>query len=352
VAVTACLVALLPPLVGIARAFLTDQLPGTEIFWRSSPRGVDALAYLVPNPNHAWFGDRTRQWFMPPNEPNWYPEFVGSFSLVAWAVIALGAWLRVLPSFWVAFTALFAWLSLGPFLHVAGINTYVPGPWTFLRYVPVIEMARSPSRFAVVAVLGLSLLFAFAVEGLQRRLGGTRRRTAALLGLALALALELVPAPRRVYPASVPGIYDRVAVTDDESGRLLDLPVGIHDGTSPVGRFDAASLYFQTQHRRPMIGAYLSRVSRQSKEEHLRSPMLRALFELSEGREPSTELLSEARASRDAFLRRSCIRFVVVDTRQASAALRGFATDALRLTPVAEGPSYVLLAPVDPPACP
>jgi hypothetical protein len=97
-AVAACLVLLLPQLFGIARAFVTDQLPGTEIYWRSSPRGVDALAYFVPNPNHAWFGDHTRQWFMPPDEPNWYPEFVGAFSLVAFAVIAAGARLRVLPA--------------------------------------------------------------------------------------------------------------------------------------------------------------------------------------------------------------------------------------------------------------
>jgi len=351
-AVAACLVLLLPQLFGIARAFVTDQLPGTEIYWRSSPRGVDALAYFVPNPNHAWFGDHTRQWFMPPDEPNWYPEFVGAFSLVAFAVIAAGARLRVLPAFWVAFTGLFVWLSLGPFLHVGGINTYVPGPWTFLRYVPVIEMARSPSRFAIVAALGLSLLSAFGAEGLQRRLARTWGGTMTLLVLAFALALELVPAPRRVYPASVPDIYDRVTVVADESGRLLDLPVGIHDGTSPVGRFDAASLYYQTEHRRPMIGAYLSRVSRRSKEEHLRSPMLKALFELSEGRDPSAELVAEARASRDAFLRRSCIRFVAVDTRQASAALRAFATDALRLTPVAEDASHVLLVPIDLPACP
>ncbi len=56
VAVASCVLWLLPLLVGLALRFLDDRLPGTEIFWRSSPRGVDALAYVVPNPTHPWFG--------------------------------------------------------------------------------------------------------------------------------------------------------------------------------------------------------------------------------------------------------------------------------------------------------
>jgi hypothetical protein len=349
VAVGVCLMLLLPLFVGITRAFVTDQLPGTEMYWRSSPRGVDALAYFVPNPNHAWFGDSTRLWLMPPNEPNWFPEFIGSFSLVAFVVIAVGAWRGVLPRLWVAFTALFVWLSLGPFVQVGGINTYVPGPWAFLRYVPVIEMARSPSRFAIVAILGMSLLFAFAAEALLRRRGAVRWTLAG--ALVVALAVELVPAPRRLYAAVVPDVYELVTAGSDESGRLLDLPVGIHDGTSPVGQFDAATLYFQTRHRRPVFGGYLSRVSRRLKEENLRTPMLRALFAMSEGASVPPEWRHEARASREAFLRRSCIRFVVVNKHRSPDGLREFAVDALGLALEYEDADYALLVPVDPPVC-
>ena len=50
--------------------------------------------------------------------------------------------------FWLWMPAVFAAMALGPFVHVAGINTYIPGPWAVLRYVPVVGLARSPSRFA------------------------------------------------------------------------------------------------------------------------------------------------------------------------------------------------------------
>jgi hypothetical protein len=349
VAVGVCLLLLLPQLIGVTDAFLGGRLPSTDIYWRSSPRGVDALAYVVPNPSHPWFGDQTREWFRPDNHPNWFPEFIGSFSLVAFGVVAAGAWFRALPRAWVAFTALFFWLSLGPFIHVGGINTYAPGLWAFLRYAPVIGLARSPSRFAIVAILGLSVLFAFALDELFRRSAKAWRPLATVLGLAL--AMELSPMPRQLYPTAVPDVYDRVTAGSDESERLLDLPVGIHDGTSPVGRFNAATQYFQTKHRRPVIGAYLSRVAPGVKEEYLHTPMLRALFALSEGKDVPPEWREEGRASRDAFLRRSCVRFVVVNKLLASNRLRDFAVDALDLRLEHEDAEHALFTPANPPAC-
>lgn len=348
VSVGICLALLLPQLVGIALQFSNGRLPGTEVYWRSSPRGVDALAYLVPNPNHAVFGDLTRPWFMP-DQQDAFPEFVGSFSIVAFAVIAAGAWLRLLPRFWVAFTGFFVWLSLGPFINIAGINTYVIGPWALLRYLPVIGMARSPSRFAVVAVLGMSLMVAFALEELRRRYAPPRWAGALL---AVILAIELLPAPRPLYSAAVPDVYRLVAATPgDESGRLLELPTGVRDGTSSLGNFNASSAYFQTSHRRPLIGGYLSRVSRWQKTENARAPMLRALFALSEGRKLSPMWMDEARQSRDAFLRRSCVKFVVVNKHRASNDLQAFAVEALGLTLLHEDAAYVLFTPADPPAC-
>jgi hypothetical protein len=350
VSIVLCLALLSPVLIGIALRAARGQLPATEIFWRSSPRGVDLLAYLVPNPNHPWFGASTRSWLLP-DRPDAFPEFVASFSIAAFVVIAVAAWRRVLPRLWVAFTGFFLLLSLGPFVHVAGINTFVVGPWAVLRYVPVIGMARSPSRFAIVVALGLSLLFAFALEAIWRRRAGSRRAWAA--ALMAGLVFEVLPAPRALYSAAVPEVYDLVASSgaNDETERLLELPTGIRDGTSSIGNFNPASTFFQTRHRRPIIGGYLSRVSGWRKRLNERSPMLRAIFALSEGRPVPGDWLDAARASREPFLRRSCVRFVVLDKTLASPALRAFAVDALDLARVHEDASYELFVPVDPPAC-
>jgi hypothetical protein len=351
VAVATCLVLMLPVIIGLALRFAEGRLPGTETFWRSSPRGVDALAYVVPNPNHPWFGDITRRWFLPPRLDS-FPELIASFSLVALLTIAFAAWRRLLPPFWIAFTVFFAVLSLGPFVHVAGVNTYVIGPWALLRYVPVIGMARSPSRFAVVATLGLSLLLAMALQELWRRRIVPGRPW--MLAVVLVLAIELLPAPRPLHSAAVPPVYDKVAASasnPDDSAHLLELPTGVRDGTSSLGNFSPAAPFFQTRHRRPMIGGYLSRVSNARKQTHDTLPMLRALFTLSEGRPLTEDLAREAYAFRDTFLRRSCVRFVVLDKRRASPELHAFAVEALDLAVVHEDATHVLFTPIDPPSC-
>ena len=348
VACAVCLVLLLPLLIGIVLRIQQGRLPETVTYWRSSPGGVDLLAFIVPNPNHPWLGRWTHDALLP-DRADAFPEFVAAFSWVALAVIGAAAVRRTLPRFWIAFTLFFAALSLGPFIHVGGQNTYVIGPWALLRYVPIVEMARSPARFAIVATLGACVLFAFAHEKwLSRRWPA---RAAGLL-LTLALGVELLPAPRTLFSADIPEVYSVIARSVNPSARVLHLPTGVRDGTSSLGDFSPAAMYFQTRHGRPIIGGYLSRVSELRKRQNHRLPVLRALNALSEpGFVVPPEWLLEAREARDRFLARSCVGFVVVDRLRATPALRAFAADALRLTPVHQDAAYELLVPVDPPPC-
>lgn len=348
VAVGVCLLLLSPLLVGIGQRYWQGRLPDTHIYWRSSPRGVDLLAYVVPNPTHAWVGRWTERWLLP-DVQDAFPELVASFSIVAIAAVGFAVARREVPRMWVAFTGLFVLLSLGPFIHVGGINTFVVGPWALLRYVPLVGMARSPSRFAIVAALGLSMLCASAV---QTWLDQRRSRTVGVLLLVCLMAVEMVPGPRRLFSAAVPDVYQLVTTSDDEGGRLLELPAGIRDGTSSIGNFTASTAYFQTSHRRPLIGGYLSRVSEWRKRESLRSPMLRALYLLSTPDGTlDAELARTARDSRDEFLNRSCIRYVLVDKGRASESLRAFAREALNLTTLHEDAGYELFTPLGAPAC-
>lgn len=345
VAVGVCLVLMAPSLIGILERYLSGRLPDTAVLWRSSPRGVDLLSYVVPNPLSPWFGAWTKPWFMPPQEDA-FPEFVGAFSLVALAAIAW-AWRREgLPRFWLWFTACFAGLSVGPFLHVAGIETFIPGPWALLRYMPLLGMARAPSRFAIVAALGGAVLFGYAVDILRRQ-----GRWLALVGLASMLALELDPAPRQLFQAEVPEVYNLIA-SGDESRAVLELPTGVRDGTSSLGDFTARSQFFQTRHGRPLVGGYLSRVSEWRKREMLSSPTLNSLVALSTlGGTVSASELERAQAGRDLFLSRSCVGFVVLDRRRAAPALREAAMTILRLESVHEDALYELLRPQEPPPC-
>jgi hypothetical protein len=341
-ALVAC-VLLSPMLLALGARLAQGRFDPPATHWRSSPPGADLAAFVMPNPNHAWFGEPFRTW-LSRTRADGFPEYAAAIPLVALAVIALAAWRgrARLPRFWVGLTLVFSALAVGPFLHVAGVNTYIPGPWALLRYVPLVGLARSPSRFAVVVTLGVAVLFACALVAMRDRF---RRPTLAALVVVAALAFELAPMPRPLALARIPSVYDIVKADPDHEVRVLGLPTGIRDGASSLGDFSAESLYFQTYHEKTLLGGYLSRVSGRRKRNIMSLPVLSALIHLSEGRPLTPMEEYQAWRHRGRFLRRANIGYVVVDARRASPELRQFAEALFELELIAEEDGRVLYRP-------
>ena len=309
------------------RMRLWGQLDPSKIFWRSSPAGVDALALLLPNPNHPLAPAMLVDWLN--SLPTRYIEGLVSVPLVAIVTLCVAWRAGWVPSrWWAGLTALFGLLALGPFIQFAGMNTYVPGPWAFLRYVPIIGLTRSPSRFSVVLMLGVAILFATALVALTRRYPAKRRLIVTTVGALL--LFELLPAPRPIYSATIPRIYQHVKDAPSDV-RLLELPVGVRDGTSSVGNFTARTQFYQTFHEKPLVGGYLSRVARQRIDAMRSNEMIAALIVLSEGGDISEQAKARLIDLGPVWTERSKIGFVVIDRARTSDALRAFATGALRL---------------------
>ena len=225
-----------PVLYAVGVRIHENGFESSSIFWRSSPPGVDLLSYLLPNPNHIFTPDAVRAWLTP--RADLYLENVASLPFVALAAIAVAFRTGWRPTrFWIALTVTFALLALGPFVHLAGFNTDIPGPWAIARYLPLVRLARTPARLAVVVMLGLSVLFAAALVHIGDR--WPQRRRLLIGAIAAVMFLELMPVPRPLYSAAVPRFYAQVAGAGDI--RLLELPVGVRDGTSSVGNFTARS---------------------------------------------------------------------------------------------------------------
>lgn len=343
-AVTAT-VLLSPVLYAIGVRIADGRWDSGRTYWRSSPPGVDLVAYVLPNPNHPLAPDALRQWLTP--RPDAYFENVASLPWVALLVI-LVAWRtgwRV-PRLWAGLALVFGLLALGPFVHFAGTNTYVPGPWALLRYLPIVGLARTPARFTVVLMLALAILFAAALCWFGRRSPRHRR---AVVGIAAALlTFELLPAPRPLYSAAVPSIYQHVAAAPADV-RVLELPWGIRDGTMSAGNFTARTQYFQTAHGKAIVGGYLSRISSRRVRDNRSDPMLDALIWLGEGREfDASRSLALVNAG-PAFIARGRIGFVVIDRARASDANREFAIRAFRLQLVDVDGAFELYRPVTTP---
>ena len=219
-------------------------------------------------------------------------------------------------------------MALGPFVHVAGTNTFVPGPWAFLRYVPLLGLARTPARFSVVMMLALAVVVATALTWLGRRYPRHRRLILATAGLLL--VFEMLPAPRTLHSAAVPAVYRHVAAAP--SGvKLLELPYGIRDGTSSVGNSSARTQFYQTFHWKTIIVGYLSRISARRVRELRQDAVRHALALLSEGRELThRQELALLHGGPD-FVRRFNLGFVMIDRGRVSDEYRGLVIKALRL---------------------
>jgi hypothetical protein len=322
---------------------LTYDSSQPAIFWRSSPAGVDLSSFFLPNPNHALWGTTFQDLIVRMHGvPDAFPEYVASIPFVALGLFAIAWWRahwRPTPVL-LAFTLTFVGLALGPFVHIAGMNTHVPTPWALVRYVPLLGFARSPSRLAVVAALGVALLFAAALVHLTAR--APQRRTRILAVTGALLLFELSPVPRTLYSADIPPIYRLIEGDQAPDIRVLELPVGVRDGASSLGNFSASDQFYQTAHEKGLVGGYVSRVSQRRKHRLLRVPIVDALITLSEGRALSFEQQRRAEATADRFLTNSRVKYVLVDQAQTSPELLAFASRTLGLTKFADDGERVL----------
>ena len=343
VGLVACVGPLSPVIYGLGERLVEGQFVSPPTLWRSSPRGVDLLAFGEFNPNHPLYRGLDNRAAISTHE---LAEYTATLGIVALVVIALAAWRAgYRPRVgWILLTVGFAALSLGPFVHVAGFNTFVPGPWALLRYVPLIGAARTPARFAVVAALGAAILFAGALAALGRRY--PRHRVLITSTIALALFIELWPAPRPLYSAAIPSIYQIIAA-DPRPVRVLQLPFGVRDGASSVGNYSASYQYYQTLHGKKLIGGYLSRISRRRVGEVRSQPTLDALLTMSEGRFISDEQAAIVRARGPGFIDRANVGYVVIHHTYAAPHLIAFVVDAWGLMEVArEGPKVLYVPTV------
>jgi hypothetical protein len=347
----ACAGPLSPILYGLGERVAEGRFVSPRIFWRSSPPGVDLLAFVTPNPQHPLM-----RWLAGDPQaihPTRFVEYTASMSLVALAIIGLAMWrAKFRPSRGVlAITIGFALLALGPFIYVGGFNTHVPGPWALLRYLPGFGLARMPTRFAIVASLGVAVLMAGALAAIGTRWPERRRMLGVLAGLLL--VFELWPAPRTLYSAEISPLYDRIAA-DAREVRVLSLPFGVRDGTWETGNFRPRSLHNQTRHGKPLIGGYLSRISPRRVERMRRDyPTLDALIKLSEKGPLPADVAVTLQERGDRLIAQGNVGYVVIDERFIPADRAQLVIDALKLRLVERDRHLTLFVPVNnPPVSP
>jgi hypothetical protein len=126
------------------------------------------------------------------------------------AVYALARWWRERLVVTVALaTALMLLLSLGPHLHIGGVDTGIRLPAVVLAHLPLLDKML-PVRFALIADFGLAVLLAITLERtlLRAPLRAWLGSALALLGAISTVSVVAVPASS----AEIPQYFSRVGL--------------------------------------------------------------------------------------------------------------------------------------------
>jgi hypothetical protein len=154
------------------------------------------------------------------------------------------------------------------------------------------------------------------------------------------LIADFVPAPFPLMPLGSPPIYELLRARP-ETGAVCTLPLGVRDGFGESGALDHRVLFYQSIHERPLVGGFVARLAPSIRRTYEADPLMSTLLRLSAALPPPPSGLPD-RAAAQRSLQAMGIRFVMLDTSQASADLVRYVEQQLPVTPLAEEGPYRL----------
>lgn len=222
---------------------------------------ADLVSFFVPAEHHPLFGRFLGRLYETFNADAREKVSYLGWSLLLLAVVAIGSKPRerasALHGFWWITLAVFTLLSLGPHLQILGrISDAWQMPYGWIDGLPFLSLIRAPSRFLVVATLGLAVLAGRGASWLTGRFarlgaGAARLKPVVVVFLTSVVLLDLwtwspVPLTR---PVVEPALAEPLPATDGEA--LLEIPMPYIFNSKPLSH--------QIQHGKPMLGGYVSR---------------------------------------------------------------------------------------------
>lgn len=233
-------------LIQVAKLFADDK----GAFWL----GGNLLSFALPHANSLWWGSASLQAFkdsfLAHQGSLEYDMFLG-WSLLLVLIIGL---LKYAGKDWhfLGLSVLLYFMLCMPALKVH--NLFILNlPTSVLHFIPFFNHVHVPPR----NVLLLGLFIPLLIQHLYRNSQVPRFFYVLLLLLSI---LEFWPKPySRLGTADVP---DWVYALQKNDSVMLHIPekTGLRDGIKGWGQFNSNELFYQTIHRKKLVGGYFSRL--------------------------------------------------------------------------------------------
>lgn len=233
--------------VQLAKLYLDDK----AAFWL----GGDIAAFFTPSYNSYLFGNEWLRNFKDSFQPYQgsleYEMFLGWTLLLSAIVLLLKFFKKQFTHSLTGFLTVLFFLMCLPAIKVFGISL-LNTPTSVLHFIPFFNHVHVPPRIVLMLGLFLPILIVkyLLVFPKQNRI---------ILSIFLLLFVEYYPKPfPTMSQKDVPEWVHTVKNSDYE--KVIPVPTGLRDGLKGYGNFNSNHLFYQTIHKKPIIGGYLSRL--------------------------------------------------------------------------------------------
>lgn len=282
--------------------FIQSGLGFADIF------SSDVLGFFVPSHLHPIFGNLEAQFHFA------YTNFAYlGFVALMLAVIALVAVPRA--RIWGIFGILFILISLGPNLTINGTRLDLPMLFDLLLEIPFVKGNRYPSRWSVMVTLALAVMVGYGVAYASQKLKDKSSKWSVLLPFAFLLLtlFEHLSAPLPLSNLRIPDVYQTIA-RDPDDFTVLEIPLAWRNGFRMTGTLDQAMMFaqfYQTAHRRPILGGNTSRNPAFKFQYFTEAPVINSIIAIETGHILNDETIQRDRELAPDVLRFFGVRYIV-----------------------------------------
>lgn len=237
-----------------------------------SDYSADLLGFFIPSQFHPFFRNLALPIYANfSGNVGEYTVFIG-YTVMALSIIAYIKDKSKETRFWTSSVLIFLVLSLGPVLHINGVTNitlkgheiYLPLPYAVLMHIPLISIARVPSRWDVLVVLSFAVLSGYGLKYIFNCIG--KNRPFLFVIITLLILFEFLAIPYPMSSARVPNFYSQIA-NENEDYAILELPYNQYLYTNLY-------IYYQTLHQKRLVNGAVSRTPRSIEEFLSQTPFI------------------------------------------------------------------------------
>lgn len=243
---------------------------------------ADLLGFFIPSEFHPIFAQ-----FVTPIYQNFTGNFAEFTVFAGYTVLLLStvAFLKIRTKevkFWILSTVAFFIFCLGPLLHINGIFTgrieniefAIPLPYAIIMKIPIISIARVPSRWDAIVMLNLSVLAGYGLSYIYMKFENHSFRNKSIsnylmIFFAVLVLFEFLSVPYPVANIDVPEFYHSLS-ENKEDFAIFEVP---NLGYLSFPEY----MYYQTFHEKKIVTGY-THVPESSMEFVINTPYIKSFF--------------------------------------------------------------------------